>query len=226
MSENWEEEFEEDDEENSNELVCPICGGHNPFLYIEMKNELYDIGTLVSNEMMDDSFLRDFVVCSECDKIVFPSYIDEITYARELIERGYSYTFITVDKLPETTKPLLITLFEEIKKYFRLAEQFYGDLVDMPQKDWDRLFDRNNENIPRVSIGEDVLHVFLNNGSLHIANNDGETRVTVIYKKSVEDTLEELKKPEVMKLIEEVLTKLKRENTRLEMHITVEKMIE
>jgi hypothetical protein len=215
MSDGENEEF--DDEEESEKLICPICGEHNSFLYIEKKNELYDIGTLISNEMFDEWSFRDYVICSECDKIVFPNYVDEITYAKELIEKGYSYMFIAVDRLPETARPLFMTFFEEVKRYSKLARQFYEDIADMPQKDWNRLFNRYNESIPRVSIGEDVFHIFLNNGSLHIGNDDGVTMIMVIYEKSIEDTLEELKKPEVMKLIEEVPSKLKRENDRLEM---------
>ena len=71
-----------------------------------------------------------------------------------------------------------------------------------------------------------MFHIFLANGSVHIANNDGETRVVVVYEKSIEDTLEELKRPGVIKLIEEALSKLKRENDRLEAHITLENMLE
>jgi len=223
MSEDWKNEGF-DEEERRSQLICPICGGRNPFIFIVMKNEVYKIDTRI-NEMMYDWSHRDFVVCNECDKMVFPNYIDEITYARELIEKGYSYTFITVDKLPELVKPLLMMLFEEVKRYFRLAKQFYGIIDDMPQKDWGKIFDRNNENIPRVTIGEDVFHVFLDNGSLHVTNNDG-VRVMVVYERNVEDTLEELKKPEVVRLFEETLSKLKRENDILEMHIAVEKMIE
>jgi hypothetical protein len=217
---------DDSDERGAKKLICPVCGKQNPFVYLSVGTEVHNIDLWIDDEVLDTGFLMDFVYCKKCEKIVFPIYTDEISYAEEIIEKKYNYVFVSIDDVPELVKSLLVALFEEVKRFSRLTEQYYGDFVDMFQKDWDRIFGQTNQNIPRVSVGDDVFHVFLSNGSVHIANNDGETRVMVVYEKSVKDTLEELKKPEVVKLIEETLSKLKGENDRLEMHIAVEKMVE
>lgn len=225
------DDWEEEEEEEAEELVCPICTAYDPFLYVKVKTEVYNAGTWISNEMLDEGFLRDFVHCSYCDKIVFPIHGYEVMYAEEIMEKKYRYMFMPLDNMSEPAKTLLVSLLEEVKKYVRLAEKYYGYLTDMPERDWDKIFGQHNEVVPVVAVGEDVVHVFLDSGSVHIAYDDsdgidGETRFMVVYERSVEDTLGELKKPEVMKLIEEMLSKLKRENDRLETYIAIEKMIE
>jgi hypothetical protein len=186
-----EDEFDEDEEEeeDTEELMCPICTAHNPFLYVEVKTEVHDAGTWIGNEVLDEGFVRDFVYCSDCDKIVFPTYGYEVMYAEEILEKKYRYVFMPLDNVLEPAKTLLASLLEEVKKYTRLAEKYYGSLTDMPEKEWGKIFGQYNEGVPVVAVGEDVVHVFLSNGSVHISYDDsdgidGETRFMVVYEKT------------------------------------------
>ena len=83
--------------------------------------------------MLDTGFLMDFVYCEECEKVVFPIYTDEISYAVEIRKKKYNHIFVSIDDISEPVKSLLVALFEEVKKFSRLAEQYYGDITDMPQ---------------------------------------------------------------------------------------------
>jgi hypothetical protein len=226
-----EDQKEDGGKEETEELMCPICIADDPFLYVKVKTETYNADTWISGEMLDEGFLRDFVHCGYCEKIVFPIHDYEVMYAEEILEKKYGYVFMPPDDVTEPAKTLLVSLLEEVKKYVRLAEKYYGYLVDMPEKEWGKIFGQRNGSVPVVAVGEDVVHVFLSNGSVHISYDDsegidGETRFLVVYEKSVDDTLRELKRPEVIKLIEDMLSKVRIENGKLEAHLTLEGLLE
>jgi hypothetical protein len=226
-----EDQKEDGGKEETEELVCPVCVAYGPFLYVEVKTEVYDVDTWIVDEDLDEGFLRGYVHCGNCDKIVFPVYDYEIKYAEEILEKKYRYVFMPLDNVPEPAKTLLVSLLEEVKKYTRLAEKYYGHLTDMPEKEWGKIFGQRNGSVPVVAVGEDIVHVFLNSGSVHIAYDgsdgaDGQTRFMVVYEKSVDDTLRELKRTEVIKLIEDMLSKVRIENGKLEAHLTLEGLLE
>jgi len=228
----WETSFDDDNYRRKNrgktkKPICPRCGKRSPFLYVKIIKGNLDMNVDSYKDSIIYTYpLRHFVLCRECGKIIFPEPNDETRYEVEFEEKGYNHTFIDLKDVPEDIKSLFTRLFEEVKRCSELCKQYYGTIDDIPERDWIRMFGLNASDTPGVSIGEDIAHIFLDNGSVHVANNNGKISILVVYEKNVKDTLEELRRPEVMKLIENVLSYLKRENSRIEMHIAVEKMIE
>ncbi|MCI4407810.1 MAG: hypothetical protein JHC26_01870 [Thermofilum sp.] len=230
-------ELDEYDDDNNNrwrpkKLICPRCGKRDYFYYIiiirgEYDKKAFSYGGLTTfSHPIDTHLTKRLVLCKECKKVIFSDIYVERRYEVELAEKEYNHEFIDVEDVSEDIKSLFTMLLEEVKRYSELCKQYYGALDSIPDKDWNKIFGLDASNTPGLSIGEDMIHVFLDNGSVHVANNNGKMSVLVVYKESVENTLEELKKPEVTKLIEEMISKLKRENDRLEAHIALENMLE
>jgi hypothetical protein len=221
---------EEHDGEGS-AVVCPVCGGRDTLRHVDVKAEVskplfMPIAGHEIIDVIDEGFLRSFVFCKECGRVVFSRPVDRVQLAKELLEKDYSYTFKTVDAIPEGVRSIILGLFNEARKCSELMRQYYGSLVDAPQKVWDRVFGLDDESIPRVSIGEGVVSVFLGSGSVHVADNNGETRVMVVYGRNEDETLSELARPEVVKLMEEVKARLRRESAKIEAHIALESLLE